>query len=257
MLAGDAALGRHAVRSYGALGTSVSHISLYGREGLLAVIEARTLSSLRTGAASAVAAKRLAAPDARIAGMIGAGRQAEFQLAALQAIRPLTETRGFARNRAYLEDFCARMTAQLGLPVRPAASAEEAARGADIVITATNAKEPVLFADWLKPGACVIGMGANAASRRELDDAIVTRAAIVVTDDPNQARTEAGEFIALAAAGAFDWSKLVPLHQIVAAPPALTGGFTLFKSLGAGIEDLAAASLVYDEALKRGVGLRA
>ena len=257
MLAGDAAAGRHALRAYGALGRSVSHIFLYGSDGLLAVIEARTLSSLRTGAASAVAAKRLAAPDARIVGLVGAGRQAEFQLAALRAVRPLTEVRVFARNRPHLEDFCARMSAQLALPVRPAASAQAAAEGADIVVAATNAKEPVLFAGWIKPGACVISMGANAASRREVDAEIVTRAAIVVTDDANQARIEAGEFIALAGKGALDWAKVLPLNRVVADPPALTGGFTLFKSLGAGIEDLAAASLVYDEALRRGVGVRA
>ena len=256
MLAGNVETGRHAVRAYGALGRSVSHIFLYGREGLLAVIEARTLSSLRTGAASAVAAKRLAAGDARIVGLVGAGRQAEFQLAALRAVRPLTEARVFARNRPHLEEFCARMSAQVALPVRPAANAQAAAEGADIVVAATNAKEPVLFADWIKPGACVISMGANAANRRELDAAIVTRAAIVVTDDPSQARIEAGEFIALAGNGALDWSKVLPLHRVVADPPVLTGGFTVFKSLGAGIEDLASASLVYDAALRRGVGVK-
>jgi ornithine cyclodeaminase/alanine dehydrogenase-like protein (mu-crystallin family) len=255
MLAGDMAGQRYAVRAYGSLGSSISHIFLYGGGDLLAVIEARTLSSLRTGAASAVAAKRLAAPDARIVGMVGAGRQAGFQLAALLAVRPLAEVRVYARNRTHLEEFCTRMSLQLALPVRPASSARAVAENADIVVAATNAKEPVLFADWIKPGACVISMGANAANRRELDPAIVTRAAVVVTDDPDQARVEAGEFIDLASTGGFDWSKVVPLNCLVADPPAPTGGFTLFKSLGAGIEDLASASLVFDEATGRGIGL--
>jgi ornithine cyclodeaminase/alanine dehydrogenase-like protein (mu-crystallin family) len=85
----------------------------------------------------------------------------------------------------------------------------------------------------------------------------VTRAAVVVTDDPHQARTEAAEFIDLASTGGFDWSKVVPLNRLVADAPALMAGFTLFKSLGAGIEDLAAASLVFDEAMERGIGVRA
>jgi ornithine cyclodeaminase/alanine dehydrogenase-like protein (mu-crystallin family) len=257
MLAGDATTGRHAIRAYGRIGSNVSHVYLYGEEGLQAVVEAKRLSSMRTGAASGVAAQRLARPDAHVVGMVGAGRQAWWQLVALKCVRPLTEVRVFARDPAKLEDFCARMTKELAIPVRPAASAQSAVEGADIALAATVAKEPVLFADWIKPGACVIGMGANAANRRELDEAIVTRASIRVTDDPAQARIEAGEFIDLVKAGRLDWASVAPLNSIVAVPPSLPrDGFTLFKSLGAGIEDLASASLVYDEALKRGVGSR-
>lgn len=249
MLAGDSVSSLYAIRAYGSLGASISHVFLYGGEGLLAVLEARTLSSLRTGAASGVAAKRLAKPDARVVGIIGTGRQAETQLEALLAVRPITEARVFGRDRGRLEDFCARMASQLGIPVQAATSAQAAAENADIVVTATSATEPVLFAKWLKPGACVIGMGANAATRREIDPAIVTGAEVIATDDPVQAKTEAAEFIDLGEA--FDWSKLVPLNSLVANPPKLTGGITLFKSLGAGIEDLASASLVYERALKR------
>jgi ornithine cyclodeaminase/alanine dehydrogenase-like protein (mu-crystallin family) len=255
MLAGDMTLNRHAIRAYGSLGSKVSHIFLYGSEGLLAVIESRTLSSLRTGAASGVAAKYLAAPDARIVGIAGAGKQARFQLAALRAVRPLEEVRVFARTRAPLEEFCARMSSQLALPVMPAASGEAAAKGADIVVAATTAKEPVFFADWIKPGACVIGIGANNPGWRELDAGIITGAAMVVADDPEQARIESSDLAEAARTGAFDWSKLVSLAQVVAAPPHPTRGFTAFKSLGLGLEDLAAASLVYDEALKRGAGV--
>ena len=257
MLAGDTTNARHAIRAYGTIGASVSHIFLYGAEGLLAVIEAKRLSSLRTGAASGVAADRLAAPGARIVGIVGAGRQADFQLAAFKSVRPIEQVRAFARDRAKLDFFCKRASAELSIPVQPAPSAEAAVAGADIAVAATNAREPVLFADWIEPGAMVIGMGANAAHRRELDASIVTQASIVVADDPQQARIEAGEFIDLAKGGQFDWSRLVPLNAIVASPPVFQPGrFTLFKSLGAGIEDLAAASLVYDEALRRGVGAR-
>lgn len=257
MLAGDSVANRYALRAYGSLGKSISHVLLYGVEGLLAVIDARTLSSLRTGAASAVAAKYLARPAAQTVGMIGAGRQAEFQLAALQAVRPLSEARVFARNHGNLEEFCKRMTSRLGIPVRAAVSAQAAAEGADIVIAATTSKEPVLFADWIKPGTCVIGMGANAADRRELDPAIIAGADVVVTDDLNQAKSEAGEFIELANAGLLDWTRVIPLGEIIASPVKPGWGFTLFKSLGTAIEDLAAASIVYDEALRQGIGSRA
>src|SRR6185312_6025093 len=124
MLAGETVGGRHAIRAYGSIGASVSHIYLYGREGLIAAVEARRLSSMRTGAASAVAAKRLAAPQARVVGMIGAGKQAWWQLVALKCVRPLTEVRVFARDRAKLDDFCTRMAKELAIPVRPAASAQ-------------------------------------------------------------------------------------------------------------------------------------
>jgi alanine dehydrogenase len=254
MLAGDSIANRYAMRAYGSLGKSISHVLLYGVEGLLAVIDARTLSSLRTGAATAVAAKYLARPAAQTVGIVGAGRQAEFQLVALQAVRPLSEVRVFARNRANLEEFCKRMASRLTIPVRAAACAQAAAAGADIVIAATTSKDPILFADWIKPGACVIGMGANAADRRELDPAIITGADIVVTDDLNQAKSEAAEFIELANAGLLDWSRVVSLGDLIASPVKPGAGFNLFKSLGAAIEDLAAASMVYDEAMRQGAG---
>jgi ornithine cyclodeaminase/alanine dehydrogenase-like protein (mu-crystallin family) len=97
-------------------------------------------------------------------------------------------------------------------------------------------------------------MGANAPSRRELDPQIVLRAALVVTDDVAQAKTEAAEFIDLAAAGQLDWNRIVPLHRVVAAPasPRDPARITLFKSLGVGLEDLAIASLLYDRAMASG-----
>ena len=254
MLAGDTTSARHAVRAYGTIGSSVSHIYLYGRDGLLAIVEARLLSAMRTGAASAVAVKRLAAPDAGTIGLVGAGRQAETQLTAIAAVRPVREVLAYARNCDNLEAFCARMEKLMGVPVRPVASAQAACSGADIVVAATNAKSPVVFADWLKPGAHVVTMGANAADRKEVDLKMIEQASFIVTDDLAQARIEAGEFIELDRAGSFDWTRISTLAQLVAKPPVSTGGLTIFKSLGAAIEDLASSSYVYDEALKRGLG---
>ena len=252
MAGGGRAPDRYALKSYG---SATYYILLYAaQQGLLAVMEANLLGQIRTGAASAVATQALARPDAGKVGLIGAGRQARTQIHALHSVGRAREVAVFARDRAKRTAFCAQLASELALPVRAAASAPEAVSGADIVVTATNSSIPVLMSEWLSPGTHVNAMGANAASRRELDPQIVLRAALVVTDDVEQAKSEAGEFIDLARAGRLDWKDLIPLHRIIGAP-----GFrrdhdaiTLFKSLGVGLEDLAIASLLYDRAAASG-----
>jgi ornithine cyclodeaminase/alanine dehydrogenase-like protein (mu-crystallin family) len=253
MAGGMRAPARFAVKAYGG---SAHHIFLYAEEeGLLAVMEADLLGQLRTGAASAVAAERLARADARRVGLIGAGRHARTQALGLRTVGRLDELTVFARDRARLEDFRAALAVELGVPVHAAATAEAAAAGADIVVTATTSSQPVLRGAWIAPGTHVNAMGANAATRRELDSELVLRAAVVVTDDVAQAQGEAGELIELAAAGRFDWSKVKALHQVVGDRFRRDrDAITLFKSLGAGLEDVAIASLVYDRAKASGHG---
>jgi alanine dehydrogenase len=242
---------RYALKSYG---SGAYHVLLYSAQGLLAVIEANNLGQIRTGAASAVATEKMARPNAGKVGLIGAGRQARTQALALKAIGRLKELAVFARNRDNLDAFRAELAKELAVPVRAAASAEAAVAGADIVVTATNASKPVLMNEWLAPGTHVNAMGANAAARREIDPDIVLRASLVVTDDVEQAKMEAGEFIDLANAGRLDWSKVMPLHQIVGAQTVQRGDrdITLFKSLGVGLEDVAVASVIYDRAMASG-----
>jgi alanine dehydrogenase len=243
---------RYALKSYG---SSAYHVLLYSAEGgLLAIIEANVLGQIRTGAASAVASEKMARPNARKVGLIGTGRQARTQALALKTAGLMAELAVFGRSRDKLDAFCAALAKELGAPVRAAASAEEAVADADIVTAATNAATPVVMASWLKSGAHVNGVGANAANRREIDPEIVLKAALVITDDIAQAKTEAGEFIDLAKAGRLDWSRVRPLHEIVAGPavPRDAGAITLFKSLGVGLEDVAVASLIYDRAMASG-----
>jgi alanine dehydrogenase len=252
MAGGGRAPDRYALKSYG---SSSHHTLLYSAEqGLLAIMEANLLGRIRTGAASAIATQAMARPNAGKVGLIGAGRQARTQIQALHCVRCVSEVAVFARTRAKQTTFCEQLESELALPVRAAGSAQQAARGADIVVTATTSSTPVLMSEWLAPGTHVNAMGANAASRRELDPQIVLRAAMVVTDDIEQAKAEAAEFIDLARAGRLDWNALIPLHRIVGSP-----GFrrdpdaiTLFKSLGVGLEDLAIASLLYDRAVASG-----
>jgi ornithine cyclodeaminase/alanine dehydrogenase-like protein (mu-crystallin family) len=243
---------RYALKSYG---SAAYHILLYSAEqGLLAVMEANVLGQIRTGAASAVASAVMARRESRKIGLIGAGRQARTQILALHAVGLVGEVAVFARNRDACVAFSERLAAELALPVRAASTAREAVSEADIAVTATNSATPVVMSDWLAAGTHVNAMWANAANRRELDPQIVLRAATVATDDVAQAKAEGAEFIDLAASGRLDWSKVLPLHQIVGAGELHRepGAVTLFKSLGVGLEDLAIASLLYDRAMASG-----
>jgi ornithine cyclodeaminase/alanine dehydrogenase-like protein (mu-crystallin family) len=249
---GERASKQFAVKAYGG---GAFHVLYYAEDkGLLAIIEANTLGQVRTGAASGIATEKMARKGAGKVALIGTGRQARTQALALKAVGMLTELRVAARNRERLEAFCEKLARELGVPVRAAASGEEAASGADIVVTATNSAEPVLRHAWLAPGAHVNAMGANAANRREVDADCVLKASLVVTDHIEQAKMEAGEFIDLAKAGRFDWSSVKPLHEIVAGPPIErdANAITLFKSLGVGLEDLAVAEVIYQRAMNSG-----
>lgn len=243
---------RFAVKSYGG---GAFHVLLYAEDkGLLAIVEANVLGQIRTGAASAVASEKMAKPGAGKVALVGTGKQARTQAMALKAVGLLTELAVAARDRGKLDAFCTRLAGELSAPVRAVASVEDAAAGADIVVTATGSAEPVLRQAWLAPGAHVNAIGANAANRREVDADCVLKASLVVTDHIEQAKAEAGEFIELAKAGRFDWSAVTPLHRIVTGPPVARDAkaHTLFKSLGVGLEDVAAASIVYDRALATG-----
>jgi alanine dehydrogenase len=250
---GERASKRFAVKSYGG---GPFHVLLYQEDkGLLAIIEANALGAIRTGAASGVATEKMAKPGAGKVALIGTGRQARTQVLALKAAGMLNALAVAARDRAKLEAFCEKLAKELGgASVRAASSVEEAVSGADIVTAATGSAEPVLRQAWLAPGAHVNGIGANAANRRELDPDCVLKASLVVTDSIEQAKTEAAEFIDLAREGRFDWAIVKPLHQILTGPQiAHTGkGHTLFKSLGVGLEDVAAAAVVYDRAVASG-----
>jgi alanine dehydrogenase len=244
---------RFALKSYGG---GPFHVLLYQEDkGLLAIIEANALGAIRTGAASGVATEKMAKPGANKVALVGTGRQARTQVLALKAVGMLNELAIAARDRAKLDAFCSQMAKELGgAPVRAAASVERAVQGADIVLTATGSAEPVLKYAWLSPGAHVNAIGANAANRRELDPECVMKAGLIVTDSIDQAKMEAAEFIDLAKTGLFDWTRVKPLHQIVAGPKIARDGkaHTLFKSLGVGLEDVAAASLIYDRAVASG-----
>ena len=235
------------------------HVALYSSQDnrLLALIEANGISQLRTGAASGVATRLLANPDARRLGIIGAGKQAFTQVAAICAVRPIAEVRVFSRSPERRDASARLVENKLRVAARPSPSGEACAAEADVVVTITKSAEPVCRSEWLADGVHVNAAGANAATRRELDRALVLRAAVRATDDRRQAQTEAAEFIDLAAEGLLDWASVRELGEIAAgrAPGRRApADITLFKSLGIGLEDVAFAQIVYERACEAGIG---
>ncbi len=246
-------LGRMAAKVYATTREGARFVVLLfdgGTSDLLAIIEADRLGQTRTGAASGVATRHLARRDARTLGVLGTGWQARGQARAIAAVRRLEALRAYGRDRERLLRFCRDTGAECRVPATPAASAEEAVRGADIVVTATNAAGPVLKGSWLSPGAHLNAVGSNRADRREIGEEAVGRADLIVVDSLEQARLEAGDLLAPGVAPAA-LERAVELAAVVAGRhPGRQGKdqITLFKSLGIGLEDLAAASLVYDRA---------
>ena len=212
---------------------------------LTAIVEARRLGQLRTGAASAVAALRLARPDSRTLGLIGCGYHAFGQVECLRAALPSIErVRVFCRGEERLRSFCERLGAE---PARDHRQAAEA----DIVVTVTSSPDPVLRGEWLKPGALVCAVGANIAGHRELDNAVLERASLVCCDLRSQARIESGDLIEPIASGVLDWLEVHELHELVSGE--LTGrqsdqDIIVFKSNGIAAWDLAAATLTLERA---------
>jgi ornithine cyclodeaminase/alanine dehydrogenase-like protein (mu-crystallin family) len=199
----------------------------------LAVIEATRITAMRTAAVSAAATKLLADPAAEILAVLGSGVQAQSHLEAIKLVRPIREARIWSRTPANVQ----RLATATG--ARACACAEDAIRGADIVVTATSSRTPVLKGEWLKPSAHVNAVGAPRPDWRELDDEVLR--GTVYVDSRAGALRESGDIIgAKAIIHAELGEALAGL-----APPAPKGVHTLFKSLGLAVEDIAAAEIVY------------
>lgn len=223
----------------------------------VAVLEANRLGMMRTGAAGGVAAKWLARPDARVAGVFGAGWQAQGQVLALCAVRPIERVKVFARDAERLAAFCARMSRETGREVVPAASAEETVRGSDIVVTITSSPKPLFDADWLADGTHITAAGSNSLARQELSEAAVRRAAVICVDSREVAVREAGDLMPLLEKGRTQPGRWVELGEVVAGVrPGRTSPqqITLFESQGMAIQDIAVAARVVALARERGLG---
>ncbi len=255
MAAVDSGLGYAGVKTYSGFASGARFVVCLFRADepeLVALIEADKLGQLRTGAASGVAARHLARPNASSLGVIGAGWQAETQIACIRAAVPTIErVRVYARDRQKLEAFCKRVEAE------PAESHSVAA-AADIVVTVTPSRDPVLRGEWLRDGALVCAVGANMASKRELDNVVLERAAFVCCDSLENAKLESGDLIEPVASGVLDWLEVHELQEVVAGEVpgrADPEDIILFKSNGLAAWDVAVAAVVVERARERGVGL--
>jgi alanine dehydrogenase len=224
---------------------------------LVAMIEADYLGQLRTGAASGVATKYLARPDARVAAIIGTGGQAKTQLEAIAAVRKLEAVRAYGRDSERREKYAKEMTKRLGVPVTAAISASAAVRGADIVCTATTASQPIVNGADLSNGAHINAIGANHAHKRELDGEAVASADIIVVDSVEQSRQEAGDLIIAFKGDEVCWTGVKKLSDVVAGKTTgrtSAGEVTLFKSNGIASWDLGVAMKIYAMAREKGLG---
>jgi alanine dehydrogenase len=224
---------------------------------LVALIEADYLGQIRTGAASGVATRLLARADAAKIAIIGTGLQSRTQLEALSLVRTITEVRAFSRHSENRERFAKEMTEQLGFPVVAVPSAQEAVRGADIVVTSTTSTDPVLDGSWLAPGTHINAIGANFPQKHELNGEAIRRCDIIVADSREQSKLESGDLIQMYGDDKRRWSSVTELAEIVAGKTpgrSTPQQITLFKSNGIAIEDIVVAGKIYELARDKGMG---
>jgi ornithine cyclodeaminase len=235
-------------------GAMYFHLLLYdaATAAPLALIEANHLGQIRTGASTGAATQLLAPPHVDKIALIGSGFQAWTQLEAVLGVREAATVQVYSRKSANRDAFAARASVAFNRDVEAANSAEECVRGAQIVITATYAKEPVFDDAWLDPRAHVNAAGSNQANRRELPTETVQRAALIAIDSLEQGSAEAGDLLLAVPREQWDTLPIREIGKLFAAPSyRRPDGLTIFESLGLGVQDVAAAAIVYEK-LTRG-----
>jgi ornithine cyclodeaminase len=214
---------------------------------LLAVVNASAVTAIRTAAVSAVATKLLARPDSRRLAILGAGVQARHHLEAIPLIRTIDDVRVYSRSA---------VEGMAGATV--CGTAEEAVREADIIVTATSSKEPVLKREWIRPGTHINAVGSSIPSARELDGATVAAASLFV-DRRESTVNESGDYLFAVREGAISGPEHIraEIGEILAGTArgrTSADEITLFKSLGLAIEDLASAAYLFEKARRVGTG---
>ena len=252
LFAADSAAGYCAIKAYHNIqGAGVRYVvSLYRLQDgeLLALIDGRHITDLRTGAASGVIARKVAISGPVTVGLIGSGHQAATQLEALAAVYPVRSATVFSPTAANREAFARRMSQRLGFPVSPADSAQAAVRGHPVVAAASSARgaEPVLRGEWMASCRLLCAVGNTRAQFAEVDVRCFEDARLTVVDSIH-ALEEAGELKRAIAAGALPESKRATLGQVVTGAVSVPGtGLIVFKSVGTALQDLALAARYYE-----------
>ena len=234
-------------------------ITLYnGRTGKIqAVINMAYLSSLRTGAASGVAAKFLAPAGAQVLGVIGPGWQATFQVEAIVHSCAVRQVLVFGRDPKKRKEFIRQMSKELSVEWKEISSIEEIEAESDILVVATDSSSPVTDGTRFKDEVLVVSMGANQAVKHEISGDLIRRMDLVVTDDLPTAQTDSGDLIAACQAGIVRWEDVIPLEKIVAeGAPQPRSKRILFQSNGIADEDLAVGQYVLEQVRRNRVKVR-
>jgi ornithine cyclodeaminase len=223
-----------------------------------AIVEGNLLGMMRTGAASGVATRYLAQPEAGVVGIFGTGWQAVGQLRAISLVRTLRRVKVFGRNPERLAKFVEKMRGELAIPIDPMNTPEEVVRGSDIIVTITSSATPLFTGDCVEPGTHINAVGANSLARRELDEATVVRSSMVVVDTIPAALREAGDLMPALEKGRLHVPQLIELGEIVAGKTsgrATPTQITLFESQGLAVQDVMVASAVVEAAREKGLGI--
>jgi ornithine cyclodeaminase/alanine dehydrogenase-like protein (mu-crystallin family) len=254
MAASDLELGYAGAKVYSGFrdgGAFVVALFSVSEPDLVALLEADHLGRLRTGAASAVAAKHLAREGASSLGVIGCGRQAETQIGCIRAALPsIDRVVVYCRTQRSLRDFCERAGAEAGESHRDPAQQ-------DVVVTITSSRDPVLRGEWLRPGALVCACGANVLGARELDNVVLERAAFVCCDSKEQATLESSDLVEPIELGALDWLEVHELHEVVGGDlpgRQASDDIVVFKSNGIAAWDIALAARAVELAREQSLG---
>ncbi len=224
---------------------------------LLALMNASAITAIRSAAVSAVATNLLAREDATDLAIVGAGVQARSHLAAMAAVRPIRHVRVASRNFDHARSFADEMLFHVLAPIDPVASVELAVRGADIIVTATTAAEPILKREWIAPGTHINAVGSSIPTTREIDTATMAAASLFV-DRRESTLNESGDYLFANREGAIgpDHIQAEIGEVLIGTKPGRTSRdeVTLFKSLGLAVEDLAAAEYMYRKVQQADMG---
>jgi ornithine cyclodeaminase/alanine dehydrogenase-like protein (mu-crystallin family) len=219
----------------------------------LATFEANYLGQIRTGAVSGLATQLMSRTDSQTLAIIGSGFQARSQLEAMLSVRRIQLAKVWSRSAEKRAAFAEECSRKFPIKIEVVETAGQAVRDADVVVTATNAKDPVLEKTWLEPGAHINAMGSNQATRRELPDDVIAEADWVVVDSLEQAAMESGDILLALNQQSWKEGKLVELKDVVSGrvqTRTRPDQLTVFKSNGIAVEDVIAAGYIYERLKK-------
>lgn len=242
-------------------GLHVSYlISLFDKEtaDLVALVDGNRVTGLRTAATSAVGGAAIAPDRPLTVGVIGSGFEAQSHTRALALVTTFASVRVFSPTPANRESFAKRFTAELGVPVTAVESAQAAAEGADLILCAARSRDesPTIEAAWVADGATVVSIGSTTPAQRELPAELIARATLVVVDGLEEVLHGSGDMLAARAAGIDVDAITTSLNDVLlgARPVYRDSGIRIYKSTGAGLQDIVVAEALVDRARERGVG---